>query len=134
MLSFHDAAAIAAAPTTMSNDVVLQTLLADHIHDWTATDLLELTHLLIVQAGDTEEAIQDQISFSPFDNKFDGLRFGDAGFEPAWDWLERHSGWFEMIATVGNDGFAFVLFIEDSDGTDPQLRRLCQTYAPEARN
>jgi hypothetical protein len=130
MLSFHDAAAIAAAPTTMSIDPTLRQLIADRVHDWNATDLLDLTHLAIVQAGDTEEAVIDEVAFSPLSNPLDGKRFGSKDFEPCWDWLERHDGWFEMIMTVGNDGFAFVLFIEDSAGIDHQLRQLCQTYAP----
>ena len=133
MLSFHDAAAIAAAPTTASIDPTLRQMISDRVHDWKATDLLGLTHLAIVQAGDTEEAVIYEVGFSPLDNQLDGQRFGSKDFEPGWDWLERHDGWFEMIVTVGNDGFAFVLFIQDSDGIDPQLRRLCQTYAPPTR-
>ena len=133
MLSFHDSAAISAAPTKLPIDPDLKQLLADRVHDWTATDLLDLTHLAIIQAGDTEQTIVDEVAFSPLVNPIDGRRFGSKGFEPGWDWLERHDGWFEMIVTVGNDGFAYVLFIQDSDGIDPQLRRLCQTYAPATR-
>ena len=130
MLSFHDAAAIAAAPTTAPLHPTLKQLIADRVHDWTATDLLDLTHLLIVQAGDTEEAILDEVAFSPVINPIDGRRFGSKGFEPCWDWLERHDDCWELIMTVADSGFAFVLFIEDRDGIDPQLRQLCQTYAP----
>jgi hypothetical protein len=133
MLSLHDAATITAAPNSASIDPTLKQLLADRIHDWTATDLLDLTHLLIVQAGDTEAAVIAEVAFSPSVNPLDGRRFGSKGFEPGWDWLERHDGWFEMIVTVGNDGFAFVLFIQDSDGIEPQLRQLCEAYAPATR-
>ena len=133
MLSFHDASAIASAPSTSSIDLALSQLLADRVQDWAATDLLDLTHLAVIQTGDTEAAIVDEVAFSPLVNPLDGRRFGSKGFEPCWDWLERHAGWFEMIVTVGNDGFAFVLFIQDSDGIDPQLRRLCQSYAPATR-
>ena len=133
MLSFHDAAAITAAPNAATIDPTLKQLLADRVHDWKATDLLDLTHLAVVQAGDSEKSIIDEVAFSPLSNPLDGRRFGTKGFEPCWDWLERHDGWFEMIVTVGNDGFAFVLMIQDSDAIDPQLRQLCQTYAPAAR-
>lgn len=133
MLSFHDAAAIAAAPTTASIDPTLRQMISDRVHDWKATDLLGLTHLAIVQAGDMEDAVIYEVGFSPLDNPLDGRRFGSKDFEPGWDWLERHDGWFEMIVTVGNDGFAFVLFIQDSDDIDPRIRQLCQTYAPATR-
>lgn len=129
MLSFYDAAAIAAAPTTAPIGPTLRQLIADRVDDLTATDLLELTHLLIIQAGDTEGAIIEEIAFTPLINPLDGRRFPSKGFEPHWDWLERHEGWFELIFTVGNDGFAFVLFIEASDGVDPDLRALCLTDA-----
>ena len=134
MLSFNDAAAITAAPATASIDPTLDQLLADRIHDWTATEMLDLTHLLIVHAGDNDAAVIEAIAFSPLVNPLDGRRFGSKGFEPCWDWLECHDGWFEMIVTVGNDGFAFVLFIQDSDDIDPQLRLLCKTYAPATRH
>lgn len=133
MLSFYDAAAIVAAPTNSSIDPTLKQLIADRVHDWTATDLLNLTHLLVVQPGDTEDELMEAVAFSPLVNPLDGRRFGSKGFEPCWDWLERHDGYYEMIVTVGNDGFAYILMIEDSAGIDPQLRQLCQTYAPATR-
>lgn len=132
MLSIHDAAAIAAAPTNASIDPALKQLLGDRVDDWAATDLLSLTHLLIIQSGDTEEAIQEEVAFSPMVNPLDNRRFGSKGFEPSWDWLEDHGGWFELIFTVGNDGFAFVLFVEDSEGVDPDLRALCRSYVEAA--
>ncbi|WP_037499231.1 hypothetical protein [Sphingomonas jaspsi] len=133
MLSFHDAAAIAAAPEAMTSDPVLQKLIADRVNDWTTTDLLDLTHLAIIEPGDTEQAIIAELAFSPLTNPIDGTRFRDKGFEPGWGFLERHNGWFEMIHTVGNDGFAFVLFIPDSDKIDHELHRLCRTFAPQTR-
>ena len=30
--------------------------------------------------------------------------------------------------TVGNDGFAFVLFVRDRDGVDPELLAMCRAY------
>ncbi len=133
MLSFHDASAIAGAPNALPANAVLQQLIADRVHDWMTTDLMALTNLVIVQAGDSEDRLIEEIAFTPLANAIDGQRFGSTSFEPSWDWLERHDGWFEMIVTVGNDGFAFVLFIEDSAGLDPALHRLCETYAPATR-
>lgn len=133
MLSFHDAAAIAAAPTSTSIDANLKQLLADRVHDWTATNLLGHTHLLIVRPGDTEADIVQEVAFSPLVNPIDGRRFGSKGFEPPFDWLEAHEGWFELIVTVGNSGFAFVLFIQDAEGVDAEVLDLCRTYAGQVR-
>ena len=128
MLSFDNAAAIAAATTTVTEET-LRRLVADRVHDWTATDLLGLTHLLVVEHGDREGEIVQAVGFSPLVDPADGQRFGSGRFEPFWDWLERHDGWFEMIVTVGNDGFAFVLMIADERGVDPGLLTLCRQYA-----
>ena len=131
MLSFHDAAAIAAAPTTAYLDPALRQLLADRVHDWAATDLLDLTHLLIVQAGDTEQTIMDEVAFTPLVNPLDGSRFGSEGFQPSFDWLSVYDDWAELIFTVSNSGFAFHIFVEIAQGTDPELLALCRTYAGE---
>ena len=129
MLSYNEAAAIAAAPTNAPVDAHLKKLLADRVHDWAATELLELTHLLIVQAGDGEGEMLEAAGYSPLVNSLDGKRFGQKGFTPPFDWLQHHHGWFELIQTVSNDGFAFVIFVPDRDGIDPELRRLCRKYA-----
>ncbi len=126
MLSFDTAAAIAAAPTTASVDPTLRQLLADRVHDWIATDLLDLTHLLIVEPGDTEEALVDAIGFLPLVNPLDGLRFGSEGYVPHFEWLSDVGGYFELIQTVGNSGFAFVLLVQDAEGVDPELLSLCR--------
>lgn len=128
MLSFHDAAAVAAAPKTASINPSLKQLLADRVHDWTTTDLLHLTHVLIVQPGDTERDIIDQVAFSPLSSPIDGERYGTKEFVPHWDWLERHDGWFELMVAF-SDGYACFLFVQDADGVDPHLLQLCRTYA-----
>ncbi len=128
MLSYDNAAAIAAAHED-ATDPQLQQLLTDRVHDWSATGLLDLTHLLIIEAGDTEENLVEAVCFSPLNNPLDGRRFGSRNFVPNWDWFERHSGFFELMFTVGNDGFAFVLLIENVVGVDPELLSLCRAYA-----
>ncbi len=128
MKSFYTAAAIAAAPDAVA-DQRLRAMLADRVHDWAATGLLDLTHLLIVGPGDTEEDIVREVAFSPLVNPIDGRRFGSDGFVPGFEWLADLGGWFELVKTVGNSGFAFVLLIQDADGTDPELLRLCRSNA-----
>jgi hypothetical protein len=84
---------------------------------------------LIVQVGDVDAELEEEVAFSPLSNPLTGRRFGDREFQPSFDWLERHDGWFELIFTVGNDGFAFVVFIQDAEESDPELLRFCRTYA-----
>jgi hypothetical protein len=132
MLSLYDTPSIEAAlAAPMKAD--LRKLLTDRIDDAAATGLLELSHFLVIQAGDREQDIADEICLTPLTNPIDGERFGSPAFNPFWDWLEDHGGWFEMIVTVGNSGFAFVLLIEDSEDVPPELRALCRKYAEPAR-
>jgi hypothetical protein len=130
MLSLHDKASMEAALASPLDNRLRQ-LLADRIEDAAKTDLLGLTHLLVVQAGDCEHTITEEICLSPLTNPSDGVPFGSPEFVPLWDWLQQHDGWFEMIITVGNSGFAFILLIEDAEGVQPELLDLCRLYAEE---
>ncbi len=132
MQLYDTAATITAAPAN-ATDPRLARLLTDRIHDWTTNRLLDLTLLLIVEADDTEEAIVEAVGFSPLVNPIDGLRHGMEGFVLPFDYLEDHGGWFELFVTVGNDGFAFVLFVRDRDGVDPELLAMCRAHAQQLK-
>ncbi len=127
MQSFDTAKAIARAPRLMT-DPKLKNLLTDRVQDWSARGLLALTHLAIIEVGDTDVSIIDELGFSPLINPLVGLRHGMAGFVLPFDYLEDHGGWFELIVTVGNDGFAFVLFVRDREGVDPELLAMCRAH------
>jgi hypothetical protein len=131
MLSFYDPAALAAAPDAVA-DAQLHRILSHAVPYWTAVGVLGLTHLVVVEVGDTEAALVTEIGFTPLTNPIDRARFGSPSFRPFWDLLKEHTGWFEMTVTVGNSGFAFVLFIQDAEGVDPQLLTLCRTYVEVA--
>jgi hypothetical protein len=130
MLSLYDKTSMEAALASPL-DPRLHQLLAERIHDARETDLIDLTHLLVVQPGDCEHTIAEEICLSPLTNPIDGERFGTPEFQPWWDWLQHHDGWFEMIITVGNSGFAFILLIEDAEGVQPELLSLCRAYAED---
>ena len=128
MQSFDNAKAIARAPQLVT-DPKLKNLLTDRGQDWTALGLIDLTHVAIIEVGDTDESIIEALGFSPLINPLDGKRHGMEGFVLPFDYLEDHGGWFELISTVGNDGFAFVLFVRDREGVDPDLLALCRAHA-----
>ena len=128
MIIFDNAAAIAAAPRT-TTDPRLSRMLADRVHDWAATELLDLTHLLIVGPDDSESSIVEAVGFSPLVNPIDGARFGSPHFQPHHDWLERHDGWTELTFCIGNDGWACVMFVQDAPGAGNELVSFCRTFA-----
>ena len=128
MHSFDNAKAIAGAPRLMT-DPQLVNLLTDRVQDWTELGLLAMTYLVIIEIGDTDKSIIEEIGFSPMVNSLDGKRYGMEGFVFPFDYIEDHSGWFELFATVGNDGFAFVLFVRDREGVDPEFVAMCRAHA-----
>lgn len=125
MHSLDNASAITTAVELVS-DPVLEALLADRIHDWNATGLLGLTHLVIIEPGDTEEAVTAAIGFSPLTDPTDGVRFGEIGFVSPWDWYEEHFGWLELMMTIGNGGYAVFLMVKQADGLASELRSMCR--------
>ncbi|MCC2980049.1 hypothetical protein [Sphingomonas sp. IC4-52] len=128
MLHLHDYTSMTGALPFVT-DPLLRSLLSSRIDALISGEfnLISQTEFLVVEVGDTEEDIICHVGFSPLVEPIDGIRFGQHGFEPPWDWLERHEGWFEMIVTFGST-FAYVLFIQDADGTLPALRSLCRSF------
>lgn len=131
MIALHDRVEIEDALSS-SLDCRLRVLIAACIKQEirpTTYDLIDYTSIVVARAGDTERSIRRELGFSPLVNVFDGSRFGTAEFVPFWDVLHDHGGWFELIFTVGNDGFAFVLFVQNKEGVEPDLLALCRTHA-----
>lgn len=131
MLAFHDRVSIEDALQS-SLDCRLRVLIAACIKQEirpVTYDLIDYTSIVVARPGDTERTIRRELGFSPLVNVYDGTRFGTAEYMPFFDVLHDHGGWFELIFTVQNDGFAFVLFVQDAEGVEPDLLALCRTYA-----
>lgn len=99
----------------------LHKLLSGRMQDARALQLGDLTHLLVIEPGDDEGDIIDAIGLSPLVSRIEGVRL-----QPDWDWIERHEGWWELVYTVANDGFAFILLVQDAPGVLPDLLDLCR--------
>lgn len=91
-------------------------------------DLIDHTEIVIIEPGDTEADIIREVGFSPLVEPIDGIRFGQPGFQPFWDWLIRHLGWWELSISFGST-FAYILFIQDVNGIEPELAIFCARYA-----
>lgn len=124
MLHFYDRATIAHALTLPSLPAPLRQRIAA-LRD----DLIDWTEYLVIETGDTERDIIRYVGFSPLVEPIDGARFGQPGFHPPWDWIAKHDGWFELVFSFGST-FAYVLFVQDSEGVDPDLLSLCRAHRP----
>ncbi|WP_183956384.1 hypothetical protein [Sphingobium fontiphilum] len=97
---------------------VLHELLSDRVVDAIACGYEHQTHIIICEPGDTEADFLRAAAFSP---PLSGWLYGDACFQPLWDWAARHDGWFEWLSCIGKAGFAFILLVPDSEDIDPTL-------------
>ncbi len=91
-------------------DLELRDLVVGHPRTAKERGLQDLTCIAVLEEDDD---LDKELGFTPLHNPLTGLSYGQEGFEPHWDWLEVHSGWFELIYTVGDSGFAFILFVRD---------------------
>lgn len=130
MLSIRSTAAMTRA-LSLPLDPILRAVLLNRMSqltDYDHDDLSDLACFLIVQEGDTAAAVEAELGFSVLTNFVDGRRFGDPEFTPSFEWLEDHGGWFELVFVLTDDGFGWVLFVEDRAGVDPELLALCHAH------
>lgn len=89
----------------------------------------DLAHFIVVQPGDSLEAVSEALGFSPLRNFVDGAVWPDPDFTPSWETIEAHPSVYEAVFILSDDGFGHVLLIENGEGQDPQLMKLCAQYA-----
>jgi len=129
MLTITDGGSLAHALKT-SIDRRLKRLLIER-RDQLDGDIKNKARFVIVRPGDTIEALEAALSFSVFQNPGDGTRFGDPDFTPGWEWIEDHDHIFELVFIFTDDGFAYVVMVENKKGVDPDLLRLCRLYVTD---
>lgn len=113
-------------------DPDLKTILLNRLGllaEFSAWDLSELAHFVIVQPGDPIADIEQALGFSPFVNFVDGARYPDPSFEPSWEHLVARGLWFDFVFALSDSGFGINLLVPDGDGVNTNLLQLCRTYA-----
>ena len=90
----------------------VQRLIAKIVENAFAACVAEQTFILVIEADDCEAAVVATLGFNPLHNPMDGLRFDEPQFAPYWAHLTLEDGWYRLIHTVGNDGFAYELVIK----------------------
>lgn len=88
-----------------------------------------VARFIIVQPGDSMNALESELGWSVFENVTDGRRFGDPKFSPSWEWLADHEHCWEMVFILTDDGFAHVALIQNGPMQNRDLRALCIAHA-----
>ena len=105
-------------------ELTLHALIKGRVQDAFNLGLADLTHIVVVEPYDTEADLIEALGFSPLVSRLDGLPL-----QPDWDWIECHPGWWELVYTVANDGFAFLVLVQDAPGVLSDLLALCRAAA-----
>ena len=87
-----------------------------------------MTHLLLVEQADTDESIEKELGFSPLVCPIDGHHWRDTRFVPHWSWLYHRPGSYELIITVGDSGFAYILLVTDNAEAVSDLVLMCRHH------
>jgi len=107
----------------------LRKIIADHWARAASQGLADQTYIAVIQPGDTEAMLINELGWSPVVDPQTEFRFGEPDFQPYWAWLQDLGGWYQLIHSVGNAGFAYILLIQKSDGVLADLLAMCRRYA-----
>lgn len=89
----------------------------------------ELGYFLIVQPGDSLDALSAQIGFPIMANRWTGIRFGQPDFTPSFELVDEHAGYYEMVFIISDSGYGIEVFIPKTEGVEPELLAMCKRYA-----
>ena len=90
-------------------------------------DLADLFNVIVIEAGDTVEELEQAIPHSVLTDWADRDWF-DPGFTPPWEVCEIHPRWFEITFILCDDGFGVVVYVPRQTCTDTVLLYLCERY------
>jgi hypothetical protein len=118
MIDLADSAALARALDSPVADNIKALLIErrDQLAEYIENDISELAHWIVVDPGDSTEAIDNAAGFPIIAN-------------PSFEWVMDHGGLFELPTILSDDGFGIVLFVPDIEGIDRTLLTLCRERA-----
>ena len=122
------------AEATQISNPVIRKLVEQRITDLgsEAFDTETLGYFLVVEQGDTPEAIERQLGFSILANRFTHIRYDQPGFTPSFEFIEEFADCFDMVFVISDDGRGVEVVI--SKDADPDLIAMCVLFsviAPE---
>ena len=105
----RDRAGIAAITDEPLRTVIEQRV--QSLSEFDAHELDELATFVVVQPGDTLEALDAQLGFSVLD--------------ATPELIEEHAGYFEIVFVVSDDGYGIELFVPVGADVPPELLAMC---------
>lgn len=118
----------------LSDPSSVQTVQALPLRQWLAWRFAQLgcddpITFLVVEPGDSVEAIETGCGWPILGNVFDETRYGHPDFAPSFEFLEEHSACYEMLFVWSDDGAGIVVVVPKAPGVDETLLRFCREFA-----
>ena len=92
-------------------------------------DSNELGYFLVVEAGDSIEAIRATVGFDILHNRFTGIRFNATGVTPSFEFIEEFPACYDMVFVLDDTGIGVEIFVPKEEGIDPDLIAMCRMFA-----
>ncbi len=81
-------------------------------------DLSELVCFIVCEECDSVADLDTALGFSIMANRFDGVKFGESGFHPSWEFVIKYNGWYEIVYVLSDDGTGVVVFVDKQGDTE----------------
>lgn len=119
------------AGTVQIANPAIRQLVEERINDLggEAFDADTLGYFLVIEQGDTLEAIDAQLGFPILANRITGIRFDQPGFWPSFEFVEEFPACYDMVFIISDDGFGIEVLVPKADGVPPDLRIVCSVHA-----
>ena len=117
--------------TSQIRDPTIRQLVTQRINDLggEAFDSAELGYFLVVESGDTLEALETQLGFSIVANRLTGIRYDQADFTPSFEFIEDFAGCYDMVFILSDDGYGVEVFVRKAEGVLLDLLVMCRAFA-----
>ena len=92
-------------------------------------DSSELGYFLVIEPGDSLDAIAAQLGFSIIANRFTGIRYDQEGFTPSFEFIEAIGNCYDMVFVIQDSGYALEAVLERAIGVDADLLAMCALHA-----
>jgi hypothetical protein len=117
--------------TNQIRDTAIRELVAQRINDLGGEEFDSASHghFLVLEKGDTIDAISAIVGFNILCNRFSGIRFNTTGFTPSFEFIEEFPSCFDMVFVLDDSGFGVELFVPKAEGIDTDLLAMCRMHA-----
>ena len=113
----------------------IRQLVQQRIHDLGGEDFdsESIGYFLVVEVGDTLQALETQLGFDITANRYSGVRYDQPGFTPSWEFLESFPDCWDAVWILG-DSYGVEIFISKDTAIDPDVQAMCAMYSVSGDN